>query len=98
MLFVWEEECVRWKLLDTEETEVLAALEAERTAEVGKDGELEVRLRSVRMRMWLGPSERGDWDGNAGKGKGKELLPGYKEHSKGEAVLHAIDAGLGALN
>jgi hypothetical protein len=29
LLFFWEEECMRWRLLDEEEKEVIQALEAE---------------------------------------------------------------------
>jgi len=32
MLFVWEEECVRWRLLGGEEGEIKGALEAEERA------------------------------------------------------------------
>lgn len=43
-----------------------------------RDEELEMRLRAVRMKMWLPPSERGEGTANVGKGKG-EVLPGYQE-------------------
>lgn len=71
MLFFWEEECMRWKLLDEEEKEILAAQEAN-----GGNDDLAVALASVRMKMKLLPSQRGESTANVGQGAG-HVLPTY---------------------
>jgi hypothetical protein len=78
-LFFWEEECVRWKLLDGEEKELLGAMEAERIAEVAGEKELAVQLEGVRRRMRLVPSSRGEGTANVGGGRAKgHEPPGYE--------------------
>ncbi|KIX01787.1 uncharacterized protein Z518_09514 [Rhinocladiella mackenziei CBS 650.93] len=57
MLFFWEEEVIRWRLLDQEEAEINSAMEAEGVSEQAK-AELRVRLESTRMRRAMRPSER----------------------------------------
>jgi hypothetical protein len=56
---------MRWKLLDQEEREILAALEENKG---NKD--LECALEAVRMRMRLLPSKRGEGQLMWGKGLG----------------------------
>lgn len=70
MLFFWEEECTRWKLLDAEEKEILSALEA------GENMDLAVALEAVEMKKKLLPSQRGEGTANVGEGRGHEL-PAY---------------------
>lgn len=57
LLFMWEEELVRWRLLDDEEKEIRHVME-----QVGKDSEvlsdLKVRLQQVEMKRRLVPSMR----------------------------------------
>ena len=71
MLFFWEEECMRWKLLDAEEKDILSALENE-------DGnrDLAVALEAVELKKKLLPSQRGERTENVGEGRGHEL-PAY---------------------
>jgi hypothetical protein len=73
LLFFWEEELMRWKMLDAEEKEILGALETE-----GGTGnkDLEVALEAVEMKKKLLPSQRGEETANVGKGRGHEL-PSY---------------------
>jgi hypothetical protein len=71
MLFFWEEECTRWKLLDAEEAEILKALE---TNEGNKD--LATALEAVEMKKKLLPSQRGEATANVSQGKGHNL-PSY---------------------
>jgi hypothetical protein len=71
LLFFWEEECMRWKLLDAEEREIVDALKAN---EGNQD--LECALEAVRMKMKMLPSKRGEATVNVAKGAGHEL-PSY---------------------
>ncbi|KIW92086.1 uncharacterized protein Z519_07070 [Cladophialophora bantiana CBS 173.52] len=59
MLFFWEEEAIRWRLLEQEQAEIETAMgvvEGGVTEETKK--ELQVRLESVRMRKAMKPSQR----------------------------------------
>lgn len=60
LLFAWEEECLRWRLLEEEEAAIWVMLEAERDRS-GEEwvGELEKRLLEVRGLMGVKPSLRG---------------------------------------
>jgi hypothetical protein len=71
LLFFWEEECTRWKLLDQEEREIVDAL---KTNEGNAD--LQCALEAVRMKIKLLPSKRGEETANVAKGAGHEL-PSY---------------------
>jgi hypothetical protein len=71
MLFFWEEECTRWKLLGDEEAEILKALE---TNEGNKD--LATALEAVEMKKKLLPSQRGEATANVSQGK-RHNLPSY---------------------
>jgi len=71
LLFFWEEECTRWKLLDQEEREILSALEANKG-----NADLECALEAVRLKMKLLPSQRGEETANVGQGAG-HVLPTY---------------------
>lgn len=62
---------MRWKLLDQEEREILAALEQNKG-----NADLECALEAVRMKMRLLPSKRGEGTVNVGHGAGHEL-PSY---------------------
>lgn len=70
MLFFWEEECTRWKLLDAEEKEILSALES------GENRDLSMAFEGVKMKKKLLPSQRGEGTANVGRGKAHEL-PAY---------------------
>lgn len=73
LLFFWEEECTRWKLLDQEESEILQAM-----GQQGMDDRnLDMALRAVEMKKRLLPSKRAEATANInGSGIGHEL-PGY---------------------
>lgn len=70
MLFFWEEECTRWKLLDEEEKEISKVLES------GENSDLAVALEAVEMKKKLLPSQRAEGTANVGAGRGHEL-PSY---------------------
>jgi hypothetical protein len=72
LLFFWEEECMRWKLLEQEEAEILNAMGQERT----DNDDLDVALRAVEMKRALLPSLRGEATANISQGVSHEL-PGY---------------------
>jgi hypothetical protein len=57
MLFFWEEEAIRWLLLEQERAEIAAAMEGAEDEAVKR--ELAVRMESVKMRMAMRPSQRG---------------------------------------
>jgi hypothetical protein len=72
LLFFWEEECTRWRLLDLEEVEIRKAMGAE-----GADSaDLNLALKAVDMKKKLLPSERGEATTNVVAGAGHEL-PAY---------------------
>lgn len=72
MLFFWEEECTRWKLLDEQEREILRAIELEGA----KNRDLDVALEAVEMKKKLLPSRRGEAVANVSAGQG-HILPTY---------------------
>jgi len=55
MLFFWEEECMRWRLLDEELSEVEAMIEQ---APRDMKAELEIRREAILMKKRQGPAER----------------------------------------
>lgn len=55
MLFFWEEECTRWRLLDEEMREVEQAIEQ---APLDMRAELEMRREAIRMKKRQSPKER----------------------------------------
>jgi hypothetical protein len=57
MLFFWEEEAIRWRLLEQEQAELVTAMAAEGVAEELKK-ELKIRLEGVQMRKGMRPSQR----------------------------------------
>jgi len=71
LLFFWEEECVRWRLLDAEERAIAVEVEME-----GGNGDLAIALEAVEMKRRLLPSQRAEGTANVGIGRGDEL-PGY---------------------
>jgi len=71
MLFFWEEELTRLKLLDMEEREILGAMEGDQ-----ENADLRVALDAVRMKKKLLPSKRSEGTANVGGGRGHEL-PSY---------------------
>ncbi|KAG9239206.1 hypothetical protein BJ875DRAFT_448683 [Amylocarpus encephaloides] len=77
LLFFWEEECVRWRLLDQEEEAILKAMEEEEGMSGGARMDLGIALRAVRMKRCLPPGERGEGTANVTAGRGSEL-PGYE--------------------
>jgi hypothetical protein len=88
LLFFWEEECTRWKLLDQEEAEILKAMNGleEEWAILGdaagagemeeRRRDLEMALRAVEMRRLMLPSKRAEATANVAAGVGHEL-PAY---------------------
>ena len=74
LLFFWEEECTRWKLLDQEEKGILDALKQNEG-----NMDLQCALEAVRMKMKLLPSKRGEATANIVQGAGHEL-PCYSNH------------------
>jgi hypothetical protein len=72
MLFFWEEECTRWKLLDEQEREILRAIEQEGAG----NRDLDVALEAVEMKKKLLPSKRGEAVANVSEGEG-HTLPTY---------------------
>jgi hypothetical protein len=73
MLFFWEEECMRWKLLDEEEREILSVLDS---LETGENRDLALALEAVGMKKRMLPSQRAEGAANVGRGTGHEL-PSY---------------------
>jgi hypothetical protein len=72
LLFAWEEELVRWRLIEEERDEILAVMEAERTSgEGGFRGDLEKRLKELEGLWKLKPSMR------AMRDRGVDVLPSY---------------------
>ncbi|KIW23281.1 uncharacterized protein PV07_11492 [Cladophialophora immunda] len=57
MLFFWEEEAIRWRLLEQEQAEIETAMGVEGVSEETKK-ELRIRLESVKMRKSMSPSQR----------------------------------------
>jgi hypothetical protein len=58
VLHFWERECARWRLLDEEEADISKAMEEEEGMSGGARMDLGVRLREVRMKKFLIPSQR----------------------------------------
>jgi hypothetical protein len=69
MLFFWEEECMRWKLLDEEEKEILEGLARGNS----ENRDIALALEAVEMKRTLLPSQREEDTANVGKGRGHEL-------------------------
>ena len=74
LLFFWEEEVSRWRVLDAEEREIEALLP--NAPDFIKD-ELGMRLEAVQMRKNLLPSQRPETTPNVGHGVQDEL-PAYE--------------------
>ena len=77
LLFFWEEETTRWRLLESEEAEIKARLEEERQWREGARMELEHALRLVQAKKRVLPSLR-DQSGRVIE-DGDERLPSYAE-------------------
>lgn len=73
LLFFWEEECMRWKMLDEEEREILRALDMEGGV---KNRDLDVALEAVEMKKRMLPSRRPEAVANVSQGQG-HALPVY---------------------
>jgi len=73
ILFFWEEECTRWKLLDQEEAEILQAMGHEGM----DDRNLDMALRAVEMKRRLLPSQRAEATANVNAAGIGHELPGY---------------------
>jgi hypothetical protein len=67
LLFFWEEECTRWKLLDQEQSDILTAMS------YTDSDDLELALRAVEMKRVLLPSRRAESTANVSRGVGHEL-------------------------
>lgn len=77
LLFFWEEEIMRLRLLDVEEAEIEAVIkERDRNGGegVGEREDLETALKIVKAKRVMLPSQRTS-DGTA---KGEEVLPEYE--------------------
>jgi hypothetical protein len=72
LLFFWEEECTRWKLLLQEESEILNVMGHQHV----DNDDLDFALRAVEMKKVLLPSLRAEATANISQGVGHEL-PGY---------------------
>ncbi|KAF2165708.1 hypothetical protein M409DRAFT_67076 [Zasmidium cellare ATCC 36951] len=81
LLFFWEEEITRWRLLEGEEAEIRGRLEEEGEWREGARMELEHALRVVRAKKRVLPSLR-DQSGRVFQG-GEERLPSYAEARAG---------------
>ncbi|EMC96497.1 hypothetical protein BAUCODRAFT_156653 [Baudoinia panamericana UAMH 10762] len=83
LLFFWEEEQNRWRLMDEEEAEIERQMEAAREAgDEAMVGALEGARRVLEGNRRLKPSERtesGGRVGEAGGGGGEEELPAYSK-------------------
>ncbi|TKA62501.1 hypothetical protein B0A49_13147 [Cryomyces minteri] len=81
LLFFWEEECVRWRMLEEEGAEIQSFIAA-RLAEdsQAQSPDLTISLDAVSMKRQLLPSKRGEATQNVGAGVGHEL-PAYMERS-----------------
>jgi hypothetical protein len=79
LLCFWEEEVVRWRLLDEEEAEIMEAIELTGTETV----DLGIALERVKMRRQMRPSQRagGEPGGWGGEGPDAEL-PEYTESGR----------------
>ncbi|KAF7191990.1 hypothetical protein HII31_06635 [Pseudocercospora fuligena] len=77
LLFFWEEECTRWKLLEGEEEEVRGKLGEEGLGE-GYREQFEMMLRLAEMKKAVLPSER-DESGRVLQSGEEEVLPSYEE-------------------
>jgi hypothetical protein len=75
LLCFWEEEVVRWRLLDEEEAEIAMAIELVGTERV----DLGVALERVKMRRQMRPSQRVGEPGGWGRQGPDEVLPEYAE-------------------
>lgn len=87
MLFFWEEELMRWKLLDEEQKEIQGLLD-EVTGRSGRENrspeeELRIALGRVRTKMILAPSARRD-DGTDNR---EHTLP---EYGQGEGTVGVL--------
>jgi len=72
MLFFWEEECTRWRLLEQEEASLVERMGIDEV-DGGEKIHLEESLKIVRAKKRVVPSLRDE----AGKTLGTEDLPGY---------------------
>ncbi|KAK3079672.1 hypothetical protein LTS18_004172 [Coniosporium uncinatum] len=71
MLFTWEEELMRFRMLEEEKTEIETVMDEERRHGGGNVGHLEKRLKEIEGLMGLRPSQRGE------AVRAADELPGY---------------------
>jgi hypothetical protein len=77
MLFFWEEECIRWRLLEQEKAEIETAMrQGEGNLEDHAKRELEMRLEQVKMRQGMRPTQR------KGEQSGGATMPGVEEQGE----------------
>jgi hypothetical protein len=72
LLFFWEEECTRWRMLDVEEEEIRKAVDSRS----GNREDLDLARQAIDMKRRMLPSAREDADRNEIAGTGDEL-PAY---------------------
>jgi hypothetical protein len=72
MLFFWEEELTRWRLLDEEEVEVERAISARGKGSPEDEAELQERLREIEAKRRVRPSQR--WPDGSLKSYGESTL------------------------
>ncbi|KAK8219852.1 hypothetical protein M8818_000826 [Zalaria obscura] len=75
LLFFWEEECARFRMLDEEEAALLHATSDMPTEPLPH--ELQVQLEAIRQRRRLLPSQRAEDTPNVARGV-REVLPAYE--------------------
>lgn len=77
LLFFWEEECNRWRILDQQENEILEAMRSPSGAE---SEDLKMALQAVRIKKMLLPGERLDGE-HAVRLPEHDELPSYSSAS-----------------
>lgn len=91
LLFFWEEELVRFKLLDEEENEIRLVLSQMEGPENGAVETLQIALGNVARKRMLAPAARGEVSPEASR---QDQLPGYGEQM-GSVTVTGGRAGLG---
>lgn len=77
LVFDWEEELMRWRLLEDEMAEIEQVKSAVRESGGGDTGQFDMRLKEIEGEMRLSPSLRGD------RAKAETELPGYSDAAPG---------------
>lgn len=80
LLFFWEEECIRWNMLDKQEAEILEIMKTPGASEIE---DLKVALEQVRLKKLLLPSQRAEGTSTVfpAHTRPEEMLPVYPHAS-----------------